>query len=312
LKLSIVVPCYDEEEVIQETNATLLGLAKSLVDTRLIEDYEIIYVNDGSADNTLSILKSIANGNKEIRVISLSRNFGHQAALVAGLYHAAGDAVVSLDADLQDPPEIIKEMVQRFREGYAVVSGVRTRRDKDSLFKRLTARSFYKLMALMGVNLISDHGDFRLLSRNVVDGLKEFTEVNLFLRGLIPALGFRQCTVEYERQERFAGRTKYPLRKMLAFALEGITSFSLVPLRVASVIGIVIFLCTLPLSVWVFATKLAGRAVPGWASTVLPIYFIGGIQLSFLGILGEYVGKIYMEVKKRPLFIIGEKYNFDG
>jgi glycosyltransferase involved in cell wall biosynthesis len=310
MKLSITIPCYNEGEVIQETNNRLITLISGFLTKKLINDYEIIYINDGSKDNTLNILKQLSTNNKNIKVLSFSGNFGHQAALTAGLHYASGDVVVSMDADLQDPPEIIERMLYKFNDGFEIVYGVRSRRTGDSFLKRLTAKMFYKLMIMMGVNLVYDHADFRLLSKNVVTEFKKYTEVNRFIRGMIPSMGFNQCIVEYERKERFAGRTKYPFKKMLFLAIEGITSFSLVPLRISSIIGFVIFIMTLLLSLWAITIKMFGIALPGWTSTVLPIYFLGGIQLMFLGIIGEYLGKIYLEVKKRPIFIVKEKYNF--
>ncbi|HDY71471.1 MAG TPA: glycosyltransferase [Nitrospirae bacterium] len=310
MKLSIIVPCFDEEEVIRETNTSLNKLTGKLLHEKLIDDFEIIYVDDGSGDNTLGLLKEFALEDKRIKVISFSGNFGHQYALTAGLHHASGDAAVSLDADLQDPPEVIEDMLRKFNEGFEVVYGVRGKRDKDALFKRVTARLFYRLMKIMGVNLVYDHADYRLVSRNVLDVFKEYTEVNRFLRGIFPAMGFKQAVVEYERDERFAGKTKYPLGKMLAFAIEGVTSFSYVPLRFAAMLGFIIFVLSLLFTFWAFLAWMSGRVVPGWASTVLPLYLFGGIQLMFLGIIGEYIGKIYIEVKKRPLYVIKDKYNF--
>jgi len=312
VKLSIVIPCYNEEKVLQETSSRLITLISSWITRALINDYEIIYINDGSQDNTLTILKQLAANNKNIKVISFSGNFGHQAALTAGLHYASGDATVSMDADLQDPPEVIEEMLDKFHEGFDIVYGVRSTRGRDSYFKKLTAKGFYRLMKLIGVPLIYEHADFRLLSARAITEFKKYTEVNRFLRGIIPLMRFNNCVVEYERKERFAGHTKYPLKKMLIFAIEGITSLSLVPLRIASFIGLIMFLVSLLLSVWAFSVKIKGMALPGWASTVLPIYLLGGIQLMFLGIMGEYIGKIYLEVKKRPLFIIKETYNLES
>lgn len=311
LKLSIVIPCYNEEQVIEETNRRLQQLLEGWIRNALITHYEIVYVNDGSRDSTLKKLKELANRNQNIKIISFSNNFGHQAALTAGLYHASGDAVVSLDADLQDPPEVIEEMIQAYRSGSEIVYGVRKERNKDTFFKRSTALAFYKLMLFMGVNCIYNHADFRLLSQRVLREFKKYEEINRFIRGMVPLMGFNWSTVEYDREKRYAGDTKYPLKKMISFAIEGITSFSSVPLRIASVLGFMIFIGTLLLSIWVLIVTLGHASVPGWASTVLPVYFLGGIQLIFFGILGEYIGKIYMEVKKRPLFIIKEKFNFE-
>jgi polyisoprenyl-phosphate glycosyltransferase len=311
VKLSIVVPCFNEEKVLQETNGRLTALISSWVTGKLINDYEIIYINDGSQDNTLNILKQLAATNQNIKVISFSGNFGHQAALTAGLHYASGDAAVSMDADLQDPPELIEKMLDKFNEGFDIVYGVRSARGRDGFFKKSTAKGFYKLMKLIGVPLVYEHADFRLLSARVLKEFKKYTEVNRFLRGIIPLMGFNNCVVEYERKERFAGETKYPLKKMLLFAIEGLTSLSLVPLRIVSFAGLIMFFMSFLLSIWALFIKIEGLALPGWTSTVLPIYFLGGIQLIFLGIIGEYIGKIYLEVKKRPLFIIMEKYNLE-
>jgi glycosyltransferase involved in cell wall biosynthesis len=310
MKLSIVIPCFNEQEVIRKTNGRLLGLLEGFYANGVIRRHEIIYVDDGSRDATLSILKELAEKDSNIKVISFTRNFGHQCALSAGLHHATGDVTVSMDADLQDPPEAIEEMIRQYQSGYDIVYGVRRNRDKDTLFKRNTARLFYRFMRKMGVDLVENHADFRLLSKPVLEAFRDYTEVNRFLRGMFPLMGFRRSIVEYERVERFAGETKYPLKRMVSFAIEGITSFSYLPLRVASILGLAISLVAFFLIVWVIAVKFLGLAVPGWASTVLPIYLLGGIQLVVLGIIGEYIGKIYVEVKRRPLYLIKETVNF--
>ncbi|MBF0456474.1 MAG: glycosyltransferase family 2 protein [Nitrospirae bacterium] len=311
MKLSIVIPCFNEELVIDEVYRRLMTLMNSYVEKALIGDYEIIYVDDGSTDGTLSALRRIAGADKHVKAISFSGNFGHQPALTAGLYHAGGDMAVSLDADLQDPPEIIGEMIKRCEDGADIVYGVRDDRQEDGFFKRVTATAFYKIMTLMGVNLIFNHADYRLLSRPALDAFQRYGEVNRFLRGMFPSMGFKHAVVTYKREKRFAGTTKYPLKKMVSFAVEGITSFTNFPLRLAFVLGFVNFAAAVVLGLWALATKLEGGAVPGWASIVLPIYLFGGIQLMFIGVLSEYVGKIYMEVKHRPVFIIRETINFD-
>jgi glycosyltransferase involved in cell wall biosynthesis len=242
----------------------------------------------------------------------LSRNFGHQAALAAALTHATGDAIVTLDADLQDPPETIGKMIDRFKEGFEIVYGIRNSRAADTLLKRLTAEWFYKLMKWMGVTLMYNHSDFRLVSRKVARSFQRYTEVNLFLRGIFPNMGFRQSVIKYERAKRLAGKTKYPFTKLAAFAIEGITSFSYVPLRLIAILGFIIFVFSVVLVGWGLVTKALGRAIPGWASTVLPIYAFGGLQLMCIGIVGEYIGKIYMEIKRRPTFIIQETVNLDA
>ncbi|KJU83333.1 glycosyltransferase [Candidatus Magnetobacterium bavaricum] len=311
-QLSVIVPCFNEELVIGETNTRVMALLTGFLEKKLITDFEILYVNDGSSDATLEMLRGLASKEKRIKVISLSGNFGHQAALTAGLYNCSGDFAVSLDADLQDPPEVIEAMIERYNSGYDIVYGVRSNRQQDSLFKRFTAQFFYRLMAFMGVDIVYNHADFRLISRAVISEFKKYGETNRFLRGIFPSMGFRQGVVEYAREKRFAGTTKYPLGKMLMFAVEGITSFSNFPLRLSFLLGFINFMAALILVIWTLVTKFKGAAIPGWASTVLPLYLFGGIQLMFIGILSEYVGKIYMEVKRRPLFIIKETYNLSN
>lgn len=311
MKLSLVIPCYNEEQVIGETHSRLQKLVADWRQKGLTEECEIIYVNDGSRDKTLAILKDYAAKDPNTKVISFTNNFGHQAALTAGLTFANGDAAVSLDADLQDPPQVIEDMICAFKEGYEIVYGVRKDRTEDTFFKRLTAQAFYKLMKFMGVNCVYNHADFRLMSRNALREFKQYREINRFIRGMIPLMGFSSCIVEYDREKRFAGETKYNIRRMMAFAIDGITSFSCVPLRIASVLGFIIFLGSCVLMLWALVHALTSTTVPGWASTVLPVYFLGGIQLIFFGVLGEYVGKIYLEVKERPLFIVKETINIE-
>lgn len=304
--LSIVVPCYNEEEVLGETASRLLALREKLLKNDKINAQSSIYfVDDGSKDRTWEMIESLCAAHTPIRGIKLSRNRGHQNALLAGLFSAEGDALVSIDADLQDDVNAIEEMVDAYKKGSAIVYGVRSRRDTDTAFKRSTAEGFYKLMHLMGVDIVYNHADYRLLDRTVIEHLKTYKEVNLFLRGIIPLIGFSSTSVYYERSERFAGESKYPLKKMLSFAWDGITSLSITPLRMITAAGFLIFFATLVMSAWVLGVKLfSSEAVPGWTSTVLPIYFIGGIQLLSLGIVGEYIGKIYLETKERPRFII--------
>ncbi|MBF0465723.1 MAG: glycosyltransferase family 2 protein [Nitrospirae bacterium] len=309
--LSVVIPCYNEELVIWEVYGRLTSLLDSFMQKELIKDYEIIYVDDGSSDATLRELKLISEKDRKAKVISLSGNFGHQPALTAGLTAATGEMTVSLDADLQDPPEAIEEMILKHYEGFDIVYGVRKSREEDTFFKRFTARFFYMFMRLMGVNLIYDHADYRLISRLALNEFKRYKEVNRFLRGIFPNMRFTPGIVHYKREKRFAGETKYPLRKMLSFAVEGITSFSNFPLRLAFILGFFNFVAALGLVFWTIFTKIQGNAIPGWASIVLPLYMFGGIQLMFIGILSEYVGKIYLEVKSRPVYIIKESFNFD-
>ncbi len=310
MKLSVVIPVYNEEAVIGTTHETLSGLLNGLVRAGSVDEYEIVYIDDGSKDGTMPILRRLAEASKTVKVLSFSRNYGHQPALAAGILHSSGDAVVSLDADLQDPPELVGEMVAKFREGNDIVYAVRRTRSTDTLFKRWTARFFYRLMKFMGVDIIYDHADYRLISRKVVEEFRRFPEVNIFLRGIFPYMGFRHAIVPFDRRERFAGETKYPLRKMLSFAWEGMTSFSRKPLRIASATGFFISLFAGILIVWASSAWMAGDVMPGWASTVIPLLLIGGLNIFFLGLIGEYIGKIYMEVKRRPLFIVSERYNF--
>lgn len=307
-----MIPVFNEDAVIGSTHGRIAGLAEDLCKRAVIGDYEIIYVDDGSQDESLDILKGLSVDSPKTKILSFSRNFGHQRALAAGITHSSGDAVVSMDADLQDPPELIEEMIEKYKMGNDIVYAVRKERSTDSLFKRGTARFFYRAMKLMGVDIVYDHADFRLISSEVVAAFRSIGEVNIFLRGIFPFLGFRHVIVYYDRQERAAGETKYSLQKMISFAWEGITSFSIVPLRMASFTGFLIFLASLVLICWAFYGKIAGETIPGWTSIVIPMSFIGGLNILFLGLIGEYIGKIYIEVKKRPLFIIKEKYNFDG
>lgn len=306
--LGIVVPCYNEEKVLPEITQRLQKLLDDMTRSKLIAPTSSIwFVDDGSVDNTWRLISSNSRQNERIRGIKLSRNHGHQNALLAGLQTAQGDALVSVDADLQDDISVIKDMVVEYNAGKDVVYGVRNSRTTDSWLKRVTAEAYYYLLAWLGVEIVFNHADFRLLSRRGLDTLSNFNEVNLFLRGIIPIIGFPSSVVTYSRSKRYAGESKYPLRKMLALAVDGITSHSVVPLRVISALGFMIFLVSVILSVWVLWAKLiSGDVVPGWASSVLPMYLLGGIQLLSLGVIGEYISKIYMETKKRPRFIIEE------
>jgi len=309
MRLGIVVPCYNEEDVLDETVTRLLALLARLVQARKVaEDSAIWLVDDGSRDRTWPMIARWADRDSRVAGVKLSRNQGHQNALLAGLFTAEGDALVSVDADLQDDLAAIEHMVDEFRGGSDVVYGVRRTRSSDSAFKRGTAQAFYRLMSILGAESIHNHADFRLMSRRAVESLKDFREVNLFLRGIVPLIGLPSAIVHYDRHERFAGESKYPLRRMLSLAWNAITSFSVVPLRAITVLGFVVFVATLVLGFWVIGVRLfTESAVPGWASTVLPIYFIGGIQILCLGIIGEYLGKIYREVKSRPRYFIEKR-----
>lgn len=306
MNVTLVIPCYNEEEVLPETVRQLLSFYDELRQkTKLSSASKIYFVDDGSKDKTWSIIEQLSKKHECIRGIKLSRNCGHQNALMAGLLEAEGDALISIDADLQDDITVIEAMIDFFTSGYEVVYGVRKSRDVDTFFKKKTAESFYSLMRYMGVELIYNHADYRLLSRKAVEALKLFEENNLFLRGIVPLIGFKSTEVYYERKERFAGKTKYPLKKMLSFAWDGITSFSVVPLRIISALGFLTFFFTVLMSFWILYIKIfTNSAIPGWASSVLPIYFIGGIQILCLGIVGEYLGKVFGEVKNRPRYII--------
>lgn len=304
--LSVVVPCFNEEAVLRETYARLVELRRRLIATgKISQRSEVVFVDDGSRDETWRIIDAWVQEGAPVVGVKLSRNCGHQNALLAGLSTAKGNAVITIDADLQDDEGAIEQMIDAFHDGYEVVYGVRARRDTDTWFKRTSAQSFYRLMSALGVKTVYDHADYRLLSQRAIRYLDQFSEVNLFLRGVVPLLGLRSTTVRYDRRARFAGESKYPLRKMLEFALNGITSFSVAPLRAITLLGFLVSLACVLFAGWAVLVKLTSpNAVPGWASTILPIYFLGGVQLFCAGVLGEYVGKIYMEIKKRPRFLI--------
>lgn len=304
--LSIVIPCYNEEEVLPETVAQLTVLMREMEHEQLIApDSAIWFVDDGSKDKTWALIEDYVVSNHYIRGIKLARNRGHQNALLAGLETATGDVLISIDADLQDDIQVIKRMMIEHYKGIDIVYGVRKARSTDTVFKRMSAEGYYHLLSKMGVNIVFNHADYRLMSRRAIESLKQYEEVNLFLRGIIPTIGFPSSTVEYDRAARFAGESKYPLKKMLALAADGITSFSAVPLRLIAGLGFFIFLMSLGLSFWVFFVKLfTDNATPGWASSVLPMYLLGGIQLLSIGVLGEYIAKMYMETKKRPRYFL--------
>lgn len=306
--ISIIVPCYNEEEVISETLAQLT----SLCDSQPAYDFELIFVNDGSTDATLAMLRDAAARDPRIKVLSFARNFGHQIAVTAGIDAASGDAVVLIDADLQDPPATVVEMIAKWRAGYDVVYGTRTSRPGESRFKLLTAGGFYRILnGLSEVPIPLDTGDFRLMGRNVVEVLKDMPERHRFVRGMVSWVGFNQLALPYERAERFAGTSKYPLRKMVAFATDGILSFSAKPLRFA--VGMGLFAAGLALLgiVYVLVLRLFTSVwVEGWTAIMIALLFLGGVQLLSLGVLGEYVGRIHSEVKRRPLYVVQEKIGF--
>jgi glycosyltransferase involved in cell wall biosynthesis len=309
--ISIVVPCFNEEAVLPETAKRLLALIGRLRDADKVSAGSSVYfVDDGSTDRTWQLIEGLSRQYPSVGGIRLSRNRGHQNALMAGLLLAPGDAVISVDADLQDDLSSIEAMVDAHLGGRDIVYGVRKSRSVDTFFKRFPAQAYYRILQAMGVDVVFNHADFRLMSRRAIDALKEFKEVNLFLRGIIPQLGFATDMVYYDRADRFAGESKYPLASMLALAVQGVTSFSATPLRMITVTGLVVSLGTFIVTLWaVFVWLFTDRAVPGWTSTVVPMYFLGGIQLLSLGVIGEYLAKIYMETKHRPKFIVESVLN---
>lgn len=308
--LYLVIPCYNEEEVLGETSKRLLEKINNMIDKEIVSrKSKILFVNDGSKDKTWDIIEELHKNNNIFSGVNLSRNRGHQNALLAGLMVAKehADMVISLDADLQDDIEVIDKFVEEYYSGSDIVYGVRSARKTDTFFKRTTALGFYKFMNKLGVNVIYNHADYRLMSKRALEGLSEFKEVNLFLRGIVPLIGYKYSVVEYERHERFAGESKYPLKKMLAFAVDGITSFSIKPIRLISVLGFSISFISLIALLYSLIVKFLGKTETGWTSLVISIWMIGGIQLLSLGVIGEYIGKIYNETKARPRYIIKDK-----
>lgn len=308
-KLFVVIPCYNEEEVLHETTKRLKEKLETLIKNKVIsKDSKVMYVNDGSKDKTWELIKEISEKEKLFTGITLSRNRGHQNALVGGLLTAKNyaDVVISMDADLQDDINAIDEMLEKYNEGCDIVYGVRSARKTDTFFKRFTAEGFYKFMGMMGVDIVYNHADYRLTSKRVLDEFEGYKEVNLFLRGIFPTIGFKSDVVYYERAERFAGESKYPLKKMLNFAWDGITSFSVKPLRLIATLGFVILFISFLIMLYTLIQKIIGNTVDGWAFLNISIWFIGGLQMLSLGIIGEYIGKMYNETKARPRFIISE------
>jgi glycosyltransferase involved in cell wall biosynthesis len=304
--LSIVVPCYNEEQVLPETANRIADLLHRLIRKRLIgPESHVIFVDDGSYDRTWSIIEELHRKWSQMQGLKLSRNRGHQNALLAGLLSATGDIVVSLDADLQDDPELITDMVQANAAGADVVLAVRRSRATDHAFKRITAEFYYRCLRWMDIEITYNHGDYRLLSRRAIEALRQYGESNLFLRALVMQIGFKTEIVSYDRATRFAGHSKYPLRKMISLALEGVTAFSTMPLRFITIVGFIVSFVSFLLGAWaLLAAFFAPGVVPGWASTVIPIYLICGVQMICLGVMGEYIGKIYHETKRRPRFTI--------
>lgn len=309
MKLYLVIPCYNEEAVLPETSKRLKEKYTALMDAgKISTDSRIVFVNDGSKDRTWEMICDLHREDPVFRGICLSRNKGHQNALMAGLMTVKDecDAAISLDADLQDDINAIDAMVDKYAEGFEVVYGVRSSRKKDTFFKRTTAEGFYKVMKAMGVETVYNHADYRLMSRRALGALSEFDEVNLFLRGIVPLVGFKSTQVTYERGERFAGESKYPLKKMIAFAVEGITSMSVKPIRMISSLGFFVFLVSIGVLIYSIVQKFLGNTVPGWAFLAVSVWALGGIQLLSIGVIGEYIGKIYLETKHRPKFIVAE------
>ena len=303
----LVLPCYNEEAVLHETASRLKVKMNQLIsENKISKDSRVTFVDDGSKDNTWSIIEELKESDELFAGVKLSRNRGHQNALLAGLMTVKDycDAAISLDADLQDDINVIDKMIEKYDEGCEIVYGVRSSRKKDTFFKRITAEGFYKFMNLMGVDLVFNHADCRLMSKRALDELENFTEVNLFLRGIVPLIGFKSDIAYYERNERFAGESKYPLKKMLSFAFDGITSFSIKPIRFILNVGITFFILSIFVLIYCLIRKLTGNVVEGWTFIACSIWMLSGIQLMSLGIVGEYVGKVYNETKHRPRYII--------
>ena len=305
--LYVVVPCYNEEEVLPETSKRLYEKMRTLVmDGKISAKSRIMFVNDGSKDRTWEMIVALHESNPLFSGVNLARNRGHQNALLAGLMTAKekADMVISMDADLQDDIHAVDQMVEEYFGGADIVYGVRSARKTDTAFKRMTAEAFYKIMKFLGVDVVFNHADYRLMSRRALEGLAEFKEVNLFLRGIVPQIGYKSAVVEYERAERFAGESKYPLKKMLSFAIEGITSFAVRPIKMIAGLGIGITLISFLIIIWAIIQKCLGSTTAGWTSLLASVWMIGGIQLFCIGVIGEYIGKIYMESKARPRYII--------
>ncbi|RYL92533.1 glycosyltransferase [Sporolactobacillus sp. THM7-4] len=307
--LTIVVPCFNEEEVLPETNRRLRKVLSDAAQEYLISDTsQILYVDDGSSDRTWDLISQFSEESRQVSGLKLSRNFGHQQALIAGMETARlkSDCVITIDADLQDDVRAIREFLIKYHEGCDVVYGVRRKRETDTFFKRNSALAFYKIMDKLGVRLIPNHADFRLLSRRALDEFVKYQEENVFIRGIIPELGFKSAKVYYDRLERYAGRSKYPLKKMIQFALDGLTSFTITPIRMVTYLGATFVVIAILMIGYTLIQHFIGRAVTGWSSIILSIWLIGGIQLTAIGVIGEYIGKIFKETKHRPRYTIEE------
>ena len=312
--LYLVIPCYNEEEVLRiTTDALTKKMNKLIKDKKISKDSKVLYVNDGSKDNTWKLIEEIHNENNMFCGVKLSRNRGHQNALLAGLMTAKkyADITISMDADLQDDINVIDSMLEEYEKGSEIVYGVRSSRKKDSFFKKFTAEGFYKFMKLMGVEIVFNHADCRLMSKLALEGLEQFEEVNLFLRGIVPQIGYQTSVAYYERNERAAGKSKYPLKKMLKFAMEGITSFSVKPLKMITSIGFLMSIFSFIVLMYALVVKIMGNAVSGWTFIIVSIWMVAGIQMLSLGIIGEYVSRTYIEIKNRPIYIIKDKLGYD-
>lgn len=309
IKLYLVIPCYNEEQVLPETSKRLKEKMQGLIEKGKITDTSrVVFVDDGSKDQTWQLIERLHQTDQMFSGVKLSRNRGHQNALLAGLHSVRGkaDAVISMDADLQDDINAIDGFLEKYQEGCEVVYGVRSSRKKDTFFKKFTAEGFYRIMKFMGAEVVFNHADYRLLSNRALEGLFEFKEVNLFLRGIVPMVGYKSGEVYYERNERFAGESKYPLKKMLAFAFEGITSLSVKPIRFFIGLGILMFGVSILMLIYFLVQHFLGHTVSGWTSLIVSIWGIGGLQMLSIGVIGEYIGKVYLETKERPRFIVEE------
>lgn len=308
-KLYIVIPCFNEDSVLLETSKRLKEKMQKLMTENIItKDSKVIFVDDGSTDSTWELITEIHRNDKMFSGCKLSRNRGHQNALLSGLDCAKGkcDAVISMDSDLQDDIEAIDQFIKKYEKGNEIVYGVRSSRKKDSFLKSRTAKAFYKIMSLMGAEIVPNHADYRLLGSKALEALFEFNEVNLFLRGIVPLIGYKSARVYYERKERFAGESKYPVKKMISFALDGITSFSIKPIKMISSLGIIFVVVSGIMLLYSLISYFTGHSVSGWASLITSIWAIGGLQLLAIGIIGEYIGKVFLETKSRPRYIIEE------
>jgi len=307
--IAIVVPCHNEQEVLRSSAKALCDLVNALVSEGDVssESY-VCFVDDGSTDDTWNIIDELSASSHHVRGLKLTRNFGHQGAVLAGMFECDADAIISIDADLQDDESRIRDMVKAYRDGYEIVLGVRDDRTSDTAFKRTTADGYYTALGWMGVDIVHNHADYRLMSRPAIEALRTFPETNLFLRGIVPLIGLPWTTVQYSRRIRVAGQSKYGLKKMLSLAWEGVTSLSVFPLRVVAAMGAIIAIGAIATGGWVlFVRFFVSGTVPGWASTVLPVYFLGGVQILCMGVIGEYVGKIYLETKRRPRYLTQER-----